>query len=249
MKKITYFIIIIFLIAPVLLRAQEVLDSDNDGLSDEEERTIYYTEVLNPDTDGDGYLDGEEIEHGYSPHFGNRTKLGSSDYDKDDLNDALEIAFGSSLNNKDSDGDGYPDGHEVKYGYSPVNPKPEKLPKKIEIKISTQRLSYHLGEVKLDEFLVSTGLQSMPTPLGNFKIDGKHPRAWSGMASLWMPWWMSFQYGKFGIHELPEWPGGHKEGEDHLGKRASHGCVRLGVGPAKFLYDWAPVGTPVVIIN
>ena len=129
MKKIVCFIIIIFLVAPVLLRAQEALDSDGDGLSDEEERDIYHTEVLISDTDDDGYLDGEEIEHGYSPHFGNGARLKSSDYDEDDLNDALEIAFGSNLNNKDSDGDSYLDGQEVKYGYSPVDPKPKKLSK------------------------------------------------------------------------------------------------------------------------
>lgn len=41
-------------------------DSDNDGLSDEQERT-FGTLVNNPDTDGDGYLDGEEVKNGYSP--------------------------------------------------------------------------------------------------------------------------------------------------------------------------------------
>jgi hypothetical protein len=43
------------------------LDSDNDGLTDAEEK-IYGTNPLNPDTDGDGYLDGAEVKAGYNPN-------------------------------------------------------------------------------------------------------------------------------------------------------------------------------------
>ena len=43
-----------------------VQDSDNDGLSDQDE-AIYGTDPLNPDTDGDGYLDGEEVKAGTDP--------------------------------------------------------------------------------------------------------------------------------------------------------------------------------------
>jgi hypothetical protein len=42
------------------------LDSDQDGLTDSEERT-YGTDVKNPDTDGDGYTDGAEVKAGYNP--------------------------------------------------------------------------------------------------------------------------------------------------------------------------------------
>ncbi len=42
------------------------LDSDQDGISDEEEKT-YGTNPNNPDTDGDGYTDGAEIKSGYDP--------------------------------------------------------------------------------------------------------------------------------------------------------------------------------------
>ena len=41
-------------------------DSDNDGLKDWEEE-LYKTSPYNPDTDGDGYLDGEEINSGHNP--------------------------------------------------------------------------------------------------------------------------------------------------------------------------------------
>ncbi len=42
------------------------LDSDQDGLSDQEE-AIYKTDPQNPDTDGDGYSDGTEVQSGYDP--------------------------------------------------------------------------------------------------------------------------------------------------------------------------------------
>lgn len=42
------------------------LDSDKDGLTDEEEK-LYKTDSLNPDTDSDGYLDGAETLSLYSP--------------------------------------------------------------------------------------------------------------------------------------------------------------------------------------
>lgn len=41
-------------------------DSDNDGLTDVEE-TLYRTDKNKPDTDRDGYIDGQEIASGYNP--------------------------------------------------------------------------------------------------------------------------------------------------------------------------------------
>ena len=42
------------------------IDSDLDGLTDNEE-DFWWTDPNNPDTDGDGYSDFEEVENGYSP--------------------------------------------------------------------------------------------------------------------------------------------------------------------------------------
>ncbi|TSC90630.1 MAG: Rhs family protein [Parcubacteria group bacterium Gr01-1014_2] len=49
-------------------------DSDNDGLCNYEEY-IYRSDPFNPDTDGDGFLDGEEVASGHSP-----TKPGPDDF-------------------------------------------------------------------------------------------------------------------------------------------------------------------------
>lgn len=43
------------------------IDTDQDGLSDVEELTIWLTDPTLADTDADGYSDGEEVKNGYNP--------------------------------------------------------------------------------------------------------------------------------------------------------------------------------------
>ncbi|MEA1963300.1 MAG: hypothetical protein U9M94_03645 [Patescibacteria group bacterium] len=43
------------------------VDTDNDGLFDREEVKVYKTDPRKPDTDGDGYIDGDEVDGGYNP--------------------------------------------------------------------------------------------------------------------------------------------------------------------------------------
>lgn len=43
-------------------------DTDQDGLTDAEEVNVWNTDPLNPDTDGDTYLDGAEVDNGYDPN-------------------------------------------------------------------------------------------------------------------------------------------------------------------------------------
>ncbi len=241
-QKIIFFLILFF---PIVVLAAEI-DSDGDGLSDEREINFYYTDPNNPDTDNDGYNDNLELINGYSPHVGFGERLINVDQDSDGLNDGYELALQTDLKNPDSDNDGYLDGQEFLNEYDPRTSEKIKLEKRIEINLSSQRLKYFLGPVRINEHIVSTGKASMPTPTGNFTIEKKQERAWSEMAGLWMPWWLSFN-DIHAIHELPEWPDGTKEGASHLGIPVSHGCVRLGIGPAKTLYDWTPIGTKLVI--
>ncbi len=116
----------------------------------------------------------------------------------------------------------------------------------IEVDLSTQTMYLWEGSNQVAAYAVSTGKWSMPTPTGTRYIESKDERAYSAKYDLYMPWWNSIG-GGYGIHELPEWANGYKEGEAHLGTPVSHGCIRLGVGPAEFVYNWAPVGTPVYI--
>ncbi|HPA25335.1 MAG TPA: hypothetical protein PLK76_01070 [bacterium] len=49
-------------------------DVDQDGLTDDWEK-YYKTDVNNPDTDGDGYFDGDEVQNGYDPALPGDAKL------------------------------------------------------------------------------------------------------------------------------------------------------------------------------
>lgn len=120
--------------------------------------------------------------------------------------------------------------------------------KYIDINVKSQIMSIFENGRILDAYLISSGKRGMDTPQGSFKIANKYPRPWSKKYSLFMPFWMAITpNGDYGIHELPEWPGGYKEGANHLGIPVSHGCVRLGIGPAERVYNWAEIGTPVVV--
>ncbi|MDP1709572.1 MAG: L,D-transpeptidase, partial [Candidatus Komeilibacteria bacterium] len=119
----------------------------------------------------------------------------------------------------------------------------------IIIDLSEQKLSYYQDGLRIATNRVSTGRWGFSTPIGEFKVQNKVPRAYSRAYGLYMPYWMAFYRGQYGLHELPEWPNGYKEGENHLGTPVSHGCIRLGVGPAKKLYDWAEVGIKVKVQN
>jgi lipoprotein-anchoring transpeptidase ErfK/SrfK len=131
-------------------------------------------------------------------------------------------------------------------GLPEIEVKPEA--KKIVIDLSEQKLYTYEDKKLAGEYLVSTGKRGMETPIGEFKVYEKRLRAWSKMAGLWMPFWMLIDPKRgVGIHELPEWPNGYKEGANHLGTPVSHGCVRLGVGAAETVYNWAEIGTVVII--
>ena len=52
-----------------------------------------------------------------------------------------------------------------------------------------------------------------------------------------------------GFHGIPLRPGGTPIQTDaELGQYRSHGCVRMNQDAAKVLYDWAPIGTAVVVL-
>ena len=199
------------------------------------------------DSDGDGYSDQEEIKNNYSPYNSQPVKLDKNDADNDGLNDSLELKFKTDPLNPDSDNDGHPDGEEVSWGYNPLATSTKKLEQKIIIDLKNQKLKYSVSNIILKEFSISSGKASMKTPSGNFKIINKNKKAWSNTYKLWMPYWLGLGNGSFGIHELPLWPNGYREGENHLGIPVSHGCIRLGIGSAQYIYERVSVGTAVII--
>ena len=90
-------------------------DTDGDGLWDGDEVRKYYTDPLNPDTDGDGLSDGDEV-------LKYRTDPNKADTDGDGLNDGDEVLkYKTDPLKADTDGDGLSDGDEVlKYKTDPL---------------------------------------------------------------------------------------------------------------------------------
>ena len=118
--------------------------------------------------------------------------------------------------------------------------------KYIDINIENQVMTLFEDGMKVNQFLISSGKYWMPSPLGTFSVKRKELNHWSTSYGLWMPYSMNF-LGPYYIHELPYWPNGYREGENHLGVRVSHGCIRLGVGSAKYVFDWSEIGTAIYI--
>lgn len=119
-------------------------DPDTDSCDNECEET-HGTDPNNPDTDGDGDTDGDEVTNGTDPndpldpgggadsdsdglvdawemlHFGDLDEDGSGDPDGDTCDNACEESYGTDPNDTDTDGDGMPDIWEITY-LPPMDP-------------------------------------------------------------------------------------------------------------------------------
>lgn len=97
------------------LTAEAEGDDDSDGLSNNREVSLG-TDPNNPDTDGDGLNDGQEVnQYGTNPN--------QQDTDGDTLIDGDEVNnFKTSPINPDTDNDGQTDGVEVAGGGNPLQP-------------------------------------------------------------------------------------------------------------------------------
>jgi len=88
---------------------------------------------------------------------------------------------------------------------------------------------------------VSTGLPGTPTVTGRYSIYQKAAsQAMSGPGYYLpnVPWVMYFYRG-YSFHGT-YW-------HNNFGHPMSHGCVNMRTPDAKWLYDWAPIGTLVVV--
>jgi lipoprotein-anchoring transpeptidase ErfK/SrfK len=127
----------------------------------------------------------------------------------------------------------------------------------IVIHRGSNRLYLYNGVRLVRTFPVATGQPAWPTPLGHFEIVVKQMNPW------WFPptqdsWaagakpvppgpgnplgtrWMGLSAPGVGIHGTSEpWSIGHSE---------SHGCIRMQIPAAEWLYARVSVGTPVFIV-
>jgi hypothetical protein len=89
-------------------------DSDDDGMLDGDEVHVHATNPHDPDSDDDGLFDGEEV-------FAHATDPSDSDSDDDGLIDGDEVnVHRTDPNAPDTDDDGLTDSFEVTYGFDPL---------------------------------------------------------------------------------------------------------------------------------
>jgi len=128
----------------------------------------------------------------------------------------------------------------------------------IVIKRGSNKLTLYSGMKKVRTFTVATGQNIYPTPLGRFQIVVKWKNPW------WYPptndaWakglkpvppgpnnplgtrWMGLSAPGVGIHGTDE--------PASIGYSLSHGCIRMLVPQAEWLFDHVNVGTPVFIVS
>jgi lipoprotein-anchoring transpeptidase ErfK/SrfK len=123
----------------------------------------------------------------------------------------------------------------------------------IDVNLTTQRFRALRGQTTVYSFVTSTGLPSMRTQPGRYKVLDKIPNAYSRIWKLKMPYWMGIYWVsgtvENGIHALPINLKGQTLWGGLLGHRASFGCVILDTQAAKTVFNWADIGTPVIIHN
>ncbi len=118
--------------------------------------------------------------------------------------------------------------------------------KLITVDISKQKLYAWEGGRMVYETTVSTGVSKAPTVKGKFKIYWKLPR--QDMRGI------NPVYGKYFHKDVPNVMYFYKAYAIHgaywhtaFGRRVSNGCVNLPVEASQWIYDFAPVGTQVII--
>lgn len=121
-------------------------------------------------------------------------------------------------------------------------PTPKKSPERwIQVDLSQQKLTAWEGKRRVYTVKISSGKKSTPTPVGRFRIQSKHRTTrmrGRGYDLANVPYTL-YYHGSYAIHGA-YW---HKR----FGTPVSHGCINLPPNRAKLIFNWASVGTPVVV--
>ena len=126
----------------------------------------------------------------------------------------------------------------------------------VVIRRSSNLLTLYRGDRYVRQFHVATGQSAYPTPIGHFQIVVKWKDPWwYPPASPWAKGespvppgpnnplgtrWMGLSAPGVGIHGTPE--------PASIGYSLSHGCIRMYIPDAEWLFDHVAVGTPVFIV-
>lgn len=120
----------------------------------------------------------------------------------------------------------------------------------IDVDVTAQVVRVMKGEEVLKEMIASTGSEGHETPLGTFEIQNRGTWFYSDKYKQGAKYWVSFRdWGVYLFHSVVMDKNQTiiKEEEEKLGQPVSHGCIRLNVEDAKWIYDNVPEKTKVVI--
>ena len=110
----------------------------------------------------------------------------------------------------------------------------------IDVNLSTQTVTAYEGQAAVFSSVVSTGTRWTPTVAGTFRIQTKYVSAGMsgpGYSFPNVPYVMYFYRG-YGFHGT-YW-------HNNFGTPMSHACINMTTADARWLYNWAPMGTKVV---
>jgi hypothetical protein len=109
--------------------------------------------------------------------------------------------------------------------------------RRVEVLLDRQLALYIENGRVVRTLHVSSGAPGFETPAGTFSVFRKEQNSWSIPYKVWLPW-ASYFVGGVAFHQSPDVPAGP----------ASHGCVRVPVYDARWLYDRLPNGTRVTVL-
>ncbi len=117
---------------------------------------------------------------------------------------------------------------------------------------SEQRVWWVDATDRVVESYAVSGRRGVPNP-GTYRVFSKSPLAWAGHDGITMEHMVRFAHGQnlaIGFHAIPRFPDGSPlQTEDELGGYRSAGCVRQADHNAEALYNWAEIGTTVVVLS
>lgn len=120
---------------------------------------------------------------------------------------------------------------------------------KLLVDTTSQEVYIYKNNAILKTMTCSTGIEGKSTPKGNFTVTDRGNFFYSDKYSQGAYYWVRF-YGVYLFHSLPTDKNGNilKEEAAKLGQKASHGCVRVTLENAKWIYDNIPKNISKVIV-
>ena len=119
------------------------------------------------------------------------------------------------------------------------------------VSISQQRCWLYRGNTIVADWICSTGQRGAGTRPGAYHIQSKIPVAYGSTWNIWMPYWLGIYWAggsENGIHGIPyDADSGWRLWEGYVGTPVTFGCVLLDDANARYLYDLAYIGMPVIV--